>query len=43
MLGFGDFWVAAAFWANPAIVLICLIYGIIYWNRDNDNPENDRK
>ncbi len=43
MMGFGDFWVAAAFWANLAIVLICIVYGICYWNRDNDGSEGDGK
>ena len=42
MMGFGDFWVAAAFWANLAIVLICIGYGICYWNRDNDGSEDGK-
>ena len=42
MMGFGDFWVAAAFWANPAIVLICIIYGICSWTRDNDGSEGGK-
>ena len=42
MMGFGDFWVAAAFWANQPIVLICIIYGICSWNRDNDGSEGGK-
>ena len=37
MLGLGDFWVAAAFWANIGAVLLCVIYGLVTWNQSDEN------
>ena len=36
-LGLGDAWVAAAFWANLIAVLTCVIYGIVCWNRSDED------
>ncbi len=39
MLGLGDGWVAAAFIANILIVLICVVYGVLNWNRSDEEEE----
>lgn len=43
MLGFGDFWVFLAFSANVIVVLICVIYGIINWNRGGENSLTEER
>jgi hypothetical protein len=35
-LGMGDWLTALALWGNILAVLLGIIYGAIYWNRDND-------
>lgn len=42
MLGMGDVWVAVAYLANIAIALICVIYGLINWNRDHDDNGEEK-
>lgn len=39
MLGMQDWLVAGAYWANIIVVVICIVYGIINWNRDHEEPE----
>ncbi len=39
MLGLGDGWVVLAFLGNIGIALVCVIYGILNWNRDGDEGE----
>ena len=41
-LGLGDAWVALAFWANIIAVLTCVVYGILCWNR-SDEDEGESK
>ena len=41
-LGLGDVWVAAAFWANLIAVLVCVIYGIICWNKSDEDGGNGK-
>ena len=36
LLGMGDGIVAAAYWANILVVAVCVVYGIINWNRGGD-------
>lgn len=36
MLGLGDCWVFIAYTANIVVVLICIVYGIINWNRGGE-------
>ena len=38
MFGFGDFWVAAAYFLCIASTLLCVIYGLIHWNDEEDLP-----
>ncbi len=39
MLGLGDGWVAAAFIANIAAVLVCVVYGAVNWNRSDEEGD----
>lgn len=43
MLGLGDFWVLLAFSANIIVVIVCVIYGIINWNRGGENSLVEEK
>lgn len=43
MLGLGDFWVLLAFSANIIIVIICVVYGVINWNRGGENSLTEEK
>jgi hypothetical protein len=38
MLGFGDFWVALAYFSCIASALLCVIYGAIHWNDTDEFP-----
>lgn len=38
MLGFGDFWVAVAYYSCIASTLLCVVYGLIHWNQDDTFP-----
>jgi hypothetical protein len=40
MLGLADGWVAAALWLSLASALLCLVYGLVNWNR-GDEPLRD--
>ena len=35
-MGTFDFGVSAAFWLMNASALLCIIYGVINWNKDKD-------
>lgn len=32
----GDFWVSFALIANVVVTLICVIYGLLNWNKGNN-------
>jgi len=36
MLGFADFWVAAAYFLCIASTLLCVVYGLLHWNDDEE-------
>jgi hypothetical protein len=38
MFGFGDFWVAAAYFLSIFSTVLCVFYGIRYWNKDEAIP-----
>ena len=40
IFGMADPWVAAAYLANIAVTLICVIYGICFYNADDDSEVN---
>ena len=42
MLGFEDKWVALVYWLCIGSALLCLVYGLINWNRGEQeiNPED---
>ena len=40
MLGFGDFWVAAAYILCILSSLLCVVYGLLHWNDDEDLPSS---
>lgn len=37
LLGMSDPWVTAAYCANIAVTLICVVYGIVCYNSGDDN------
>lgn len=39
LLGMSDPWVAAAYLANIAVTLVCVIYGICCYNSGDDSGE----
>ncbi len=39
MLGMSDPWVAAAYLANIAVTLVCVVYGIVCYNTGDDSGE----
>jgi len=41
MLGLGDFWVALVFILNLASVALCVVYGIVNWNRDGEPTKKE--
>ncbi len=44
MLGLGDGWVAAAYMANIAAAVVCVVYGAINWNKsDEDDNGGDQQ
>jgi hypothetical protein len=40
MLGLKDPWIISAYLACVLSTLICIIYGITYWNRGGENEAN---
>lgn len=38
MLGFGDGWVTAAYLLAIGSAVLCVIYGLIHWNTNDDLP-----
>lgn len=42
-MGTFDLGVGAAFWLMNASALLCVIYGIMYWNKDKDEKMLERK
>jgi len=36
MLGFGDAWVAAAYVLCLLSAILCVVYGLMHWNDDDD-------
>lgn len=45
MLGMGDFAIFAAYGLCILSALICLVYGVIFWNRgaDKEEPEVEKQ
>ena len=43
MIGFGDAWVAVAFWANLLIVAVCIVYGLWNWNKTDEKSQERAK
>ena len=39
LLGMSDPWVAAAYLANIAVTLICVVYGVFFYNSGDDSGE----
>lgn len=39
MLGLGDGWVAAAYWGTIAIAVVCIVYGVLTWNRSDEEEK----
>ena len=39
LFGMADPWVAAAYIANIVVTLICVIYGVIFYNSGDDSGE----
>ena len=39
MLGMSDPWVAVAYLANIAVTLVCVVYGIVYYNAGDDSGD----
>lgn len=37
--GMADHWVAIAYIANIAVTLVCVIYGIVFYNSGDDSEE----
>ena len=42
MFGLGDLSIVIAMFGSVAVTVVCVIYGIITWNKD-DQQEGDRK
>jgi len=36
MLGLGDFWIFLIFILIILSVVLCVVYGVMYWNRDSE-------
>ncbi len=36
MLGLGDFWVSLIFLLTILSAILCVVYGIMYWNKDGE-------
>jgi hypothetical protein len=36
MLGLGDFWIALVFILTLGSVALCVVYGIVNWNKDGE-------
>ncbi|MCL5019796.1 MAG: hypothetical protein M1426_04925 [Patescibacteria group bacterium] len=36
MLGLGDFWVALIFIITILSVVVCVVYGYMYWNKEGE-------
>lgn len=36
MLGMQDAWVAAVYWLNIIVVILCAVYGALNWNKGAD-------
>lgn len=37
MLGMADGWTALVWFLNVASMLLCVVYGVINWNKGGDN------
>ncbi len=43
MFGLGDFWVSLVFVLIILSTLLCIVYGVIYWNKDGEPTEEEIK
>ncbi|HEX9933853.1 MAG TPA: hypothetical protein VGB38_01550 [bacterium] len=41
MLGLGDFWVVLVFVLTLCSVLLCVVYGIVKWNKDGEPSKKE--
>ena len=41
MLGINDGWVAAAYILCIASTLLCIVYGVLNWNKGDDGASSD--
>ncbi len=41
MLGFGDIWVFLAYFSSILVAILCMVYGILNWNKGEESePRN---
>ena len=38
MLGFSDPWIAAAYWGCVLVAALCVVYGVLNWNKGDAPP-----
>ena len=43
MLGMGDFWVGLAYLLCIASSLVCVVYGVLNWNKGDEATKDDDK
>lgn len=41
MLGFGSVEIALAFWLSIASAVLCVVYGIVNWNKTGDEKPGE--
>jgi hypothetical protein len=41
MLGLGDFWVSLVFILTLGSVLLCVVYGIVNWNKEGQTSKKE--
>jgi hypothetical protein len=41
MLGLGDFWIALVFILTALSSLLCVVYGVVNWNRDGEPSKQE--
>jgi hypothetical protein len=41
MLGLGDFWVSLVFILTLGSVALCVVYGIVNWNKDGEPSKKE--
>jgi hypothetical protein len=41
MLGLGDFWVSLVFVLTLGSVALCVVYGIVNWNKEGESTKKE--